>query len=77
MAEQHQPKKVDIDSDNAERFMQMAADLDMSFTSLINTLLRNIKLVKQETAIEMRQPEIQSQTKRITVIKKTNWAKRW
>lgn len=66
--------KIDLDSDNSERFGKIAAGENMSVAGLVNYLLRNISVVKRETMVEMRK-EQPAPDKPLMVQRRTNWVK--
>jgi hypothetical protein len=59
--------RPELDSDNYERLAPLATDLNVSISFLVNTLLRNIKVLSIRTDAELKASQVKTPGRIITV----------
>ncbi len=64
---------INLDTDNREKLEKYAQELGVSVASLVNTLIRNIKTIEQQTTVEMKDAEVRTPKAIVRLTRRTSW----
>lgn len=67
---------IQLDSDNLEKLEPMTRELDVSVGWLVNMLLRNVKRVEIQVAVEQSATEIRTKKGLVRIRQKSTWVTR-